>query len=140
MQVTSHWQRMAIDSIEDLSDAVYGAGLDATQMATTPLSGSLVHCESDGILFSSGWIEGQVSLTGPLSRDGITLGVALRVGPGSRHWLAEVEDGVTGVFLPGDEHDAFYTPGSLSITATMSAEQLEEAAALEELVLDRQTL
>lgn len=57
MHVTNHWQRIAIDRIEDLSDAVDGAGLEATQMTTGSISGSLIHCESDGILFSSRWID-----------------------------------------------------------------------------------
>jgi hypothetical protein len=134
------WQRLSIDRIEDLSDAVYGAGLEATQMSTAPLSGSLIHADCDGFLLSSGRIDGQVALAGPLSRDRITLGVGLKFGPGSRHWLADVEDGATGVFLPGDEHYALYSPGSLYLTATMTPEQLETAAAEEELVLDRRGL
>ena len=37
--------------------------------------------------------------------------------------------GSVGVFHGGDEHDAFYTPGSLYATATISLERLEQIAA-----------
>jgi AraC-like DNA-binding protein len=70
----------------------------------------------------------------------ITLGVALRLAPGTRHWLNEVETGNVGVFLPGDVHDAIYTPGSLYAAVTATAEMLEEEAAKEDLVLDRHIL
>jgi len=42
----------------------------------------------------------------------VTIGVGLVMAPGTRHWLNEVTTGAVGVFLPGDEHDAFYPPGS----------------------------
>jgi hypothetical protein len=48
--------------------------------------------------------------------------------------------GVTGVFLPGDEHDALYAPGSLYAPATLDADRLEAAAAVRGLVLDRRAL
>jgi AraC-like DNA-binding protein len=63
--------------------------------------------------------------------------VGLRFGPGSRYWLNPVSDGDVAVFLPGDEHDAFYASGSLYVAATLSAERLVEEAAREGLVLDR---
>jgi AraC-like DNA-binding protein len=44
------------------------------------------------------------------------------------------------VFLPGDEHDAFYPPGSMYAAVTLSAERLEEIAAHRDLVLDAKTL
>ncbi|MCP1834842.1 AraC-like DNA-binding protein [Bradyrhizobium sp. USDA 4518] len=134
------WSRLPISSIEDLSDAVRGAGLEATQMSTGRLSGVLAFSEVDGIVCSSGSIEGRVSLFGPLSSNCITTGVAIRIGSGARHWLNEIEAGSVGVFLPGDEHDALYTPGSLYAAVTLSAEKLEHEAAAEELVLDRHSL
>jgi len=134
------WLRVPISSIEDLSDAVLGAGLEATQMSTGPISGGLAFSASGGVICTSGLINGRVSLFGPLSPDMITLGVALRLAPGTRHWLNEVETGNVGVFLPGDVHDAIYTPGSLYAAITASAETLEGEAAKEDLILDRHIL
>ena len=134
------WSRIAISRIEDLSDAVLGAGLEAMQMSRGALTGSLAFAERDGIVYSSGSIDGRVALSGPLSERAITLGLGLRIPPGSRHWLNEVATGDFGVFLPGDGHDALYAPGSLYVTATLTAEHLEEVAARAELVLDARTL
>jgi AraC-like DNA-binding protein len=134
------WTNIPIARIEDLRDGVYGAGLEATQMSTALLSGNLAFARHDGVLYSSGLINGQVALRGPLSADQLTVGVGLRMGAGTRHWLRETRTGAVGVFHAGDEHDAFYTPGSLYATATLSIEQLEEVAASEELVLDRPVL
>ncbi|BCH33943.1 hypothetical protein MesoLjLc_58730 [Mesorhizobium sp. L-8-10] len=39
----------------------------------------------------------------------------------------------------GDEHDSGYTPGILHATLSIDADQLQEEAAREELVLDRKT-
>jgi AraC-like DNA-binding protein len=134
------WTSVPIARIEDLRDAVYGAGLEATQVSTGPLSGNLTFARCDDVLYSSGLINGQVALRGPLSSDQITVGVGLRMGGGTRHWLEETASGAVGVFNAGDEHDAFYTRGSLYATATLSLEQLEQLAAREELVLDRPVL
>ena len=134
------WTSVPIARIEDLRDAVYGAGLEATQVSTGPLSGNLTFARRDDVLYSSGLIDGQVALRGPLSSDRITVGVGLRMGSGTRHWLEETGSGAVGVFNAGDEHDAFYTRGSLYATATLSLDQLEQLAAREELVLDRPVL
>jgi AraC-like DNA-binding protein len=136
----AEWRRIGIGRIEDLSDAVYGAGLEATQMSVGSLSGSLVFAEEDGVVYTSGLINGQVALSGPLSQHSITLGAGLRLGAGCWHWLTEVGTGDVGIFHAGDEHDSFYTPGSLYATATLSAERLEEEAAKEGLLLDRHIL
>jgi AraC-like DNA-binding protein len=135
-----HWSNLPISHIEDLRDAVYGAGLEATQMASGALRGSLVFSDWGGVVVSSGLINGHVALRGPLSQDKITLGIGLELAPGSKHWLTEVATGDVGVFHAGDEHDAFYVPGSLYATLTMSSERLREEAAREGLVLDRATL
>jgi AraC-like DNA-binding protein len=134
------WSRVPISSIEDLSDAVFGAGLDATQMSMGHLSGGLAFSETDGVICTSGLINGRVALFGPLSQDMITIGVGLRLEPGTRHWLNDVETGNVGVFYPGDEHDSIYTPGSLYATITASAEKLEQEAAKEDLILDKHIL
>jgi AraC-like DNA-binding protein len=138
---TEGWTRIPIARVEDLTDAVLGAGLEVTQMSRAPVTGSLAFATfDDGITCSSGYIGGRVALTGPLSASMVTLGVGVVMAPGTRHWLNEVESGAVGVFLPGDEHDALYTPGSLYACVTLSAERLEEIAARRDLVLDSKTL
>jgi AraC-like DNA-binding protein len=134
------WTLVPITRIEDLSDAVYGAGLEAMQMSRAPVTGSLAFAEHDGVVYSTGLIGGRVALAGPLSESMITFGVGLTITPGSRHWLNEVATGDFGVFLPGDDHDALYAPGSLYATATLTAERLEQVAERIGLVLDTRTL
>lgn len=134
------WTRIPISNIENLRDAVYGAGLEATQLSAGRLSGDLAFAESDGVICSSGLIQGRVELVGPLSQDMITIGIGLRLKDGTRHWLNEVETGNVGVFHPGDEHDAIYTPGSMYAAITLTGERLEEEAAKEDLILDRSIL
>ncbi len=126
------WSRIPIARIEDLSDAVYGAGLEATQMTTGSLSGSLVFAQQENLVLTSGYIDGTVALQGPLSLDMVTFGIGLRVPPGTWHWMDEVATGDIGVFLPGDDHDSRYMPGSLYATLSINMDELEaEAAALE---------
>jgi AraC-like DNA-binding protein len=134
------WGRIPISNAEDLHDAVYGAGLDVVQMSRAPIRGSLVFAGGDGVTYSSGSIEGQVALAGPLSETGVTLGVGLRLPPGSRHWLNEVTTRNIGVYRAGDPHEALYAPGSLYVTATLSVEDLERIAAAMGLVLDERQL
>lgn len=134
------WTRVSIVTIEDLSDAVLGAGLEAVQLSRAPITGSLAFGEHDGVICSTGMIRGRVSLKGPLSEDQVTFGLGLRIPPGSRHWLTDVFTGSFGVFLPGDDHDALYAPGSFYATVTLSADRLEAATARAGLVLDTRTL
>lgn len=79
------WHHIPIGKIEDLSDAVYGAGLEVMQMAVAPLSGNLAYAQRDGVLYCTRLINGQISLRGPLSHDLLTVGVGLRMGEGTRH-------------------------------------------------------
>jgi len=134
------WTRVSIARIEDLSDAVLGAGLTAMQMSRGRVTGSLAFAEYNGVVYSSGNIEGRVALTGPLSASMITLGLGLHLAPGTRHWLNEVTSGDFGIFLPGDDHDALYTSGSLYATLSLSAERLEAAAEDRGLVVDLRSL
>ncbi|MEZ5864495.1 MAG: AraC family transcriptional regulator [Geminicoccaceae bacterium] len=136
----SAWQLTPIRHIEDLSDAVLGAGLEAVQMSRLPVTGSLVFALHDGVVCSSGHIGGRVAFTGPLSADMITFGLGLTVPPGTRHWLGEVATGDFGVFLPGDDHDALYMPGALYATVTLTAGRLEAAAERFGFVLDTRML
>ncbi|WP_161470957.1 helix-turn-helix domain-containing protein [Tropicimonas marinistellae] len=131
---------MSIEGIEDLRDAVKGAGLQAVQLTRQAAIGSLVFRKSDGILYSSGRIGGRIALTGPLSEDMVTIGIGLRIAPGSRLWQQEICSGVVGVFHAGDVHEAQYLPGSLYATASMSMDHLEAEAAKVGLVLDARQL
>lgn len=134
------WTQVGIARIEDLSDAVYGAGLEAVQLSRSPVMGSLAFYDHDGVLCSSGYIGGRVALAGPLSQDLITLGFGLNFPSGTRHWLGEVTTGAFGVFMPGDEHEALYPSGSLYATVTLTAERLEEAAEDRGLVVNARSL
>lgn len=134
------WTSLPIARIEDLQNAVFGAGLEATQMSTALLSGNLAFAQVDDIVYSSGLLNGHVGLRGPLSHDLLTVGLGVHMAPGTRHWLEEVASGSVGVFYGGDEHDAFYTPGSLYAAATLPLERLEQMAADEEIVLNRPIL
>jgi AraC-like DNA-binding protein len=136
----SFWQRISVEGIEDLKDAVYGAGLEATQMSRARVTGSIIFATRDDVLYGSGHIGGRVALLGPLSQDRLTLGVGLEMAPGTRHWLSEVETGAIGVFGAADEHDALYGPGALYATATLIHDRLEEIAARTGLVLDARIL
>lgn len=139
-RTASCWHRFEIRRIEDLGNAVLGAELEAIQMAGPRVGGSLAFAAHDGLIFSSGLIRGKVAIRGVLSSDSITLGLGLKLPPGSRQWLNEAGDGDVAVFLPGDEHDAIYAAGSLYAAATLTRERLEAEAAREELTLDRSIL
>jgi AraC-like DNA-binding protein len=89
------------------------------------------------VLFSSGLIEGHVSLSGPLCRDAITLGIGLRFGTNSWLGLTSVRNGHIGVVLPGDRSEAWLSGESLYVTATLSAQRLEEEAERVGLVVNR---
>ena len=137
---TNNWTTVPITRIEDLRDAVLGAGLDATQMSRGNLSGGMAFAERDGMVYTSGLVGGRVALNGPLSGDRITLGIGIALPAGTRHWLNEVGTGNVGIYLPGEEHDSIYAPGSLYATVTLTADRLEEEAAELDLTLDERTL
>jgi AraC-like DNA-binding protein len=130
------WLRVPVSDIEDLSDAVYGAGLRAIQMSRAPVSGSLVFAEHDGVTFSSGRLGGRVQILGPLSETQVSFGLAISFRPGARQWLREVATGDMGLFMPGDEHDALYSAGCLYGVATLEVSRAEEIAARLGRVLD----
>lgn len=137
---TGAWVRVGIQRIEDLREVVYGGGLEPAQRSGMPVTGSLAFAETGGVLYSSGELNGHVSIRGPLSPDRVTVGMALTMPPGCRQWLQEIRTGQVGVFLPGDEHDALYNPGASYAVATLLMDDLEERAARAGLVLDRRTL
>jgi AraC-like DNA-binding protein len=75
-----------------------------------------------------------------LSTNKTTLGLGIRLMPGCRQWMTEVETGRIGIFRPGDEHEAMYTPGSVYAAVTLPDEELEAVAGDMGLVLDRKQL
>lgn len=134
------WSRATVRGIEDLRDAVLGAGLEAVQMSSGTVTGSLVFADLGGILYGSGSIDGAVSLVGPLSEKRVTVGIGLAFPGGCRHWHEDVATGGVGIFLAGGAHDARYRPGARYATATLSLERLEAEAARQDLVLDARAL
>lgn len=134
------WHRFDVSRIEDFANLVLGANLEAVQMTGPPVRGSLAFAAHDGVIFSSGLIQTKISLAGPLSSDAITIVIGLRFGTGSRFWLNTVSEGDVAIFRPGNVLDAFYTPGSLYLAATLSADRLEEEASREGLSLDRRMI
>lgn len=130
------WSRIPVLMIEDLADAVRGAGLAAVQISRGALRGGLACAQHDGIIYNTGLIEGAVALKGALSEQDLTIGLGLCMPPGSRQWLNEVSTGEFAVFLPGERHDAVYAPGSLYVTASLSTDRLELIAEEMGLVLE----
>jgi len=122
------WSRHSVSKIEDLADAVQGAGLSAVQLSRPNLTGTLAVAEHEGIIYNTGLIDGMVSIKGILSQDMMTLGVGLHLPPGSRQWLNDVGSGDFGVYLQGDVHDGIYMPNSLYASATLSAAQMDQVA------------
>lgn len=139
-RASSFWQRNDIRQIEDLQNAVLGAELEVTQLAGPRVRGSLAFAAQDGVIYSSGLIDGKVAIRGSLSHDAVTIGIALKLGAGSRHWLNEIREGDVGVFLPGGSYDAIYAAGSLYVAATLTAQRLEEEAVREGIPLQRTML
>jgi AraC-like DNA-binding protein len=134
------WSLVPISCVEDLQDAVLGAGLDTVQLSRGPMHGSLAFAMHDGMLFSTGVLNGRVSLTGPLSNTMTTLGLGITMTPGSRQWLHELGSGGVGILRAADTQEANYLSGSLYAAVTLHADQLEEIAADRGLVLDAKQL
>ena len=130
------WAHARIRRIEDLQDAVHGAGLSAMQYSAGPPSGSLSVAEYLGATFTVARIGSRISIRGPLHQDRITIGIGLRQTPGSKQWMRDVETGAVGIFLPGEEHHGLHSAGSSYVAFAMSRERLEEVAADLDLVLD----
>lgn len=137
---SNHWSRFPITCVEDVQQAVLGAGLDAMQLSRGRVGGSLVFANDDAAAVSSGYVNGRVCLTGLLSERMTTLGLGLRLPQGSRQWMNEVGTGDIGVFRPGDEHEALYMPGSIYVAVTLPDDALEARAAELDLVLDQKQL
>jgi AraC-like DNA-binding protein len=121
-----HWQRYDVRRIEDLRNVVLGAELQTMQMAGKKIAGSLAFSASDGIIFSSGLLDGNASAKGILSKDSITFGIGLSWGTGSRVCLQHVVDGCVGVILPGGDLDVLFAPGTLYVAATMASNRIDE--------------
>ncbi|MGY4472807.1 helix-turn-helix domain-containing protein [Bradyrhizobium sp. USDA 3364] len=133
------WHRFDIRRIDDLGNAIWGADLEAIQMAGSRVGGSLAFAARDGIVFSSGSIEGNVAIRGSFSPTGITLGVVLRTGPESRLWLSELEEGDVGALQPGEECDIVCS-GCVYVAATLTSKQLRKEASRQGVGLDSRLL
>lgn len=134
------WTRIPISRIEELGDAIHGAGLDAMQISRAPVTGSLAFTTCDGVAYNTGYISAHVAIKGALSENMVTLGLGVVLPPGSSQWLNETLSGDIGIFLPGDVQDALYAPGSIYAAATLSFEHLEKLAAKTGMVLGRKEL
>jgi len=130
------WQMLSASKIEDLADAVLGAGLLAEQFDPGQFHASLAFRRSKGVTTTPGMLMGRTLLSGILSKDQLTLGLGLHMPSGSRHWMKPVQTGTVGVFRPGDYHEAYYLPGSLYVGLTMSLETLAAEAECAEVHLD----
>ena len=120
--------RTRITQLEDLRNAVNDAGLSAFQMSREPPRGSLIHAADGGIAFSSGRFDSRVQIRGPLSADGVSIAVGLRIPPRNRLLLREIDSGIVTMFRPGDEHEAFHDVDSLYAVVTLREETLESEA------------
>ncbi len=120
--------RTRITQLEDLRNAVNDAGLSAFQMSREPPRGSLIHAADGGVAFSSGRFDSRVQIRGPLSADGVSIAVGLRIPPRNRLLLREIDSGVVTMFRPGDEHEAFHDVNALYAVVTLSEEVLEREA------------
>ena len=129
-----------ISQLEDLHNDVLCAGLTATQLSRAPVTGSIILSSHKGLALSSASIGGRIALAGVLSKDLVTFGLGVHLKPGSRQWLREVQTGEVAAFLPGDDHDALYAPGSLYATVGVSPERIEERAAQLDIVLNSSAL
>lgn len=126
--------RQDIRRIEQLSDAVLGAGLETIQF-TPNLGGSLLHARRRGALFSSGFIDGKVALRGCLSREVLTLGLGLNMVGSARQWLSPVGTGTVVVFGAGEPHDGMYDVGSVYLAVSLPFEMLAAEAEREGVLL-----
>ena len=66
---TPRWAVAEIRRLEDLRDAVHGAGLEAVQYSKGTLRGSLAVAEYLGATFTVARVESHIAIRGPLSPD-----------------------------------------------------------------------
>jgi AraC-like DNA-binding protein len=134
------WHCFEVQQIEQFRNAVFGADLDAMQMAGPNLGGSLAFTASNGVIFSSGRIEGEVALHGLPSQDAITFLVNLRAGQGFLLLLNETRAGDVAFVPPGDNLDVHFAPGALYLAATISVQRLAQEAAVDGVIPERRTI
>ncbi len=136
----STYGKLAVSRIEDLGQAVLGSGLKAQQMDAGQLNACLAFVATQRMVCTTGLLKSKISLSGTLSETDITLGVGLQIAEGSRQWLHGIESGTVGVFLPGEEHEALYMPGSLYLGLTLSRDSLAWEAEQLEVDIDPECL
>ncbi len=81
---TENWQRFPIGQLEDLHNLVLGADLNAVQMNCTTVGGCLAFWASDGVIFSSGHVDGDAIVKGVISDETVAVGIILSQGQNSR--------------------------------------------------------
>lgn len=120
--------RTEITQLEDLSNAVRGAGLSAFQISRERPTGNLIHASDAGVALSSGRFDSRVQIQGPLSDNTLSIAVGLQIPPRNRLLLREIDSGVTTIFRAGDEHEAFHDVNSLYAVVSFSEETLHREA------------
>lgn len=118
------WQRFEIRRIEDLGNAILGAGLTAVQMTGPPVRGSLAFAARDGVIFSSGRVEGNVLLAGRMAPDTTTVLLCLEAGRRTRLGTLPASAGCAAAITPEAPFDAYLGTGTLYIAATLDAGRL----------------
>jgi AraC-like DNA-binding protein len=107
------------------------------QMAGPHLEGSLAFCALNGVIFSSGWVEGNVALSGSPSQDLITLLVNLRARQRFLFSFNEIGAGDVAIIPPGRSIDARIAPGTLYLATMLSVQQLAKQVADADLMIDQ---
>lgn len=134
------WHRFEVRQIEQLRNAILGANLDAMQMAGPCLGGRLAYAAANGIIVSTGFIDGKVALYGPVHIDGVTILVNIADRRSTLFLLDRTGAGDIAVLQSGACLDAQYPPGALYFAATLSQRKLAEESSQEGVVLDRRLL
>jgi len=138
--VGGDWTLVPSHAVDSAREEVLGADVDSIHFSPGTLVDGLALAASDGVTYASGSVGGQLAFSGPLSESLITIGLGIRMAPGSRQWFTEVRSGAICIYRPGDDHHGLMMPGSLYTCARLSGDRLEELAAEMGLVLDAQQL
>ncbi|MEP4768947.1 MAG: AraC family transcriptional regulator, partial [Roseibium sp.] len=104
------------------------------------LNACLAFVATQRMVCTTGLLNSKISLSGTLSETDITLGAGLQITEGALQWLHGIESGRVGVFLPGEEHEALYMPGSLYLGLTLSCDSLAWEAEQLEIDIDPERL
>ncbi|MGI9522482.1 MAG: helix-turn-helix domain-containing protein [Hyphomicrobiaceae bacterium] len=132
-----HMQRIRFHSFEQLSGAVNGAELSVRQLSAQSISGWATHDNLHGALISAGQTSGHLELTGPLSLDGVTIGVATSLAGSARHFGNASPDSSVLVFPKGEDQHSLYGGGVEYFSFMTSNDDLLTLADREELSIEQ---